>query len=399
MSDGKKPCGGPAARGGTRPEKIWFEAKDVTDRQKVLMSGRTVEPLKIKPHPMVADMIDNCYAASGFNGRRLAEACELYSRMLNDGATVGLTLSGAMTPIGMQGIIIDLMEAGYIDWIISTGANLFHDTHRAFDYPVTQGHWAVDDDELADACVARIYDTFIADAETLMATDRLILGAVKAIDRDRPISTAEFFWQLGKVLGEQAVSPEKSMLIMAQKCGVPIYTPSPGDNAIAMSMVATQMFGLAIQLDPMKDVIETAAIVRAAEKNGVVQIGGGSPKNFYLQTQPLLEQVLHDEKGSGHDYFIQLTTDAPHYGGLSGATPSEAKSWGKVKDATKNNVVVYSCASITFPLLAQYVFMRNKPRGQRRLFDRRDEFVTAMREHALNNQDLLTDLKHLGLIP
>jgi deoxyhypusine synthase len=118
----------------------------------------------------------------------------------------------------------------------------------------------------------------------------------------------------------------------------------------------------------LRDIIETTAIVAAAKKNGAIEIGGGSPKNFYLQTQPTLWQILHQQSKKGHDYFIQLTTDAPHWGGLSGATPQEARSWGKVKDALINNVVVYSCASITFPLLCQYVLSTNKPRKPRRLF-------------------------------
>ncbi len=393
MENDPTPCGGGQRRDGTD----WFEAKDVTPRQKEYMSGRMVDPLRLKSNENVADMVDECYAASGFNGRRLAEACQLYSKMLNDGATVGLTLSGAMTPIGMQGIVIDLIQAGFIDWIISTGANLFHDTHRAFDYPVTQGHWDVDDNELAEVNVARIYDTFIADADTLMATDRLIMGAIDAIDRTQPISTAQFHWQLGRVLGEQAKHPDMSMLITAQKCDVPIYTSSPGDSAIAISLVPPHLFGKPVQLDPLKDVIETAAIVRSAEKNGDVQVGGGSPKNFYMQTQPTLHQVLHDEKGGGHDYFIQLTSDAPHWGGLSGATPSEAKSWGKVKDAVRNNVVVYSCASITFPLLAQYVLIRNSPRPIKRLYPQVEKLVVDLREAASRNVEVQRDLKTLGL--
>jgi deoxyhypusine synthase len=381
----------------TGRQDVWFEAKDVTSRQKELMSGRQVEPMRLESNENVADMIDNCYGASGFNGRRLAEACQLYSRMLKKGATVGLTLSGAMTPIGLQGVVISLIRAGYVDWIISTGANLFHDTHRAFDYPVTQGHWSVDDNELADASVARIYDTFIADADTLMATDRLIMGAVDAMERSGPISTAEFHWQLGRVLGQQASHPEKSMLMTAHECDVPIYTSSPGDSAIAMSLIVSQMFGKPIQIDPLRDVIETTALVRAADLNGVVQVGGGSPKNFYMQTQPTLHQVLHDEKGGGHDYFIQLTADAPHWGGLSGATPSEAKSWGKLKDAMRDNVVVYSCASLTFPLLAQYVLSRNEPRPLRRLFQSINSSVEAMRSRAERNPELRRDLEALGL--
>ncbi|HVP11524.1 MAG TPA: deoxyhypusine synthase [Phycisphaerae bacterium] len=368
---------------------------DLARRRAAFMSGPQVEPIHLRPHTNVADMIDHCYARSGFNGRRLAEACQLYSRMLNSGATVGLTLSGAMTPIGIQGVLIDLMEAGFVDWIISTGANLYHDLHRTFGFPVTQGHWAMDDNELAEVNIARIYDTFIGDNETLLATDRVIQRAVERIERSRPLSSAEFHWLLGRQLARVAPRPEKSMLITAQRCDVPIYTSSPGDSSIALALIVTNLFSEPVRLDPVQDVIETAAIVRASERNGVVMVGGGSPKNFYLQTQPALDQFLYDHKG-GHDYFIQLTTDAPHWGGLSGATPSEAKSWGKVKDATKNNVVVYSCASVTLPLLAQYVLIRNKPRRLRRVYRTLDQRVEELRRAAARNTKLRQQLKALG---
>jgi deoxyhypusine synthase len=136
------------------------------------------------------------------------------------------------------------------------------------------------------------------------------------------------------------------------------------------------------------DVIETAAIVRDAKVNGVIEIGGGAPKNFYLQTQPTLKQILLDTSHGGHDYFLQLTTDSPQWGGLSGATPAEARSWGKLKDAFENNVVVYSCASITFPIIAQYALVRAAPRPHRRLFDRLEELVKNLRAAAAANPEL-----------
>jgi deoxyhypusine synthase len=152
-----------------------------------------------------------------------------------------------------------------------------------------------------------------------------------------------------------------------------------------MNLVVPHLFDAPVRLDPILDVIETAAIVRDAQVNGAVEIGGGSPKNFYMQTQPTLHQILEDKSKGGHDYFLQLTTDSPHWGGLSGATPSEARSWGKLKDAYENNVVVYSCASITFPLIAQYALVRAKPRRQRHLYKRLGEMVEALKQAAAVN--------------
>jgi deoxyhypusine synthase len=236
--------------------------------------------------------------------------------------------------------------------------------------------------------VARIYDVFIADDDTLMATDTVILDAVKDLDTSKPVSTAALHHSLGKAIWKEAPHPEKSMVAAAAKYDVPIYTSSPGDSSIGMNLVVPYLFDRPIHLNPILDVIETAAIVRDADINGVVEIGGGSPKNFYLQTQPTLHQILLDRSKGGHDYFLQLTTDSPQWGGLSGATPSEARSWGKLKDAYNNNVVVYSCASITFPLIAQYALARAKPRPHRRLFTRIDEVTEVLRATARENPEL-----------
>ncbi len=356
----------------------------------------SIDPLDLSGAEMVADLVDKVYAHSGYNARRLAEACQLYSRMIADDATVCLTLAGAMTPIGMSGVLGSLLRAGFIDCIISTGANLYHDLHRPFDCPMTQGHFAVDDNELADKGIARIYDVFIEDEGTLLATDKIILRAVRELALSGPLSTAQLHHALGLEVRKSAPRPDWSMLVTAAEHDVPVYTSSPGDSSIAMNLTVPHLFDKPIQLDPLKDVIETAAIVRSAKKNGVVVVGGGSPKNFYFQTQPTLHQIFYDTTPVGHDYVVQLTTDAPHWGGLSGATISEAKSWGKVQDAFVNNAIVYSCASITLPILAQYVLVRNKPRTPKRLFSRIGELTGEMIAAARSNPKFIEALGPLA---
>lgn len=352
------------------------------------MDGAVIEPLNLSGNENVADLIDNVYAASGFNARRLAEAAALYSHMLRQDTTIALTLAGAMTPIGMGGVISSLIERGFIDFIISTGANIYHDLHRAYDMPMVQGRPEVDDNDLADTGVARIYDVFIHDDDTLQATDKVILQALKNFDAGRPFSTATLHYAMARGVLEDAPHPGKSFLATAARFEVPVYTSAPGDSSIGMNLIVPYIFGKPMQLNPLLDVIETTAIVRAATKNGVIEVGGGSPKNFYLQTQPTLHQILMDKSKSGHDYFIQLTTDSPHWGGLSGATPAEARSWGKLKDAYRNNVVVYSCASLSFPMLAQYVLVRNEPRPHKRLYRRIQDLVAALEEAARANRAL-----------
>ncbi len=354
------------------------------------MSGKMIEPLKLDGNEDVKRFISNVFANSGFNARRLAEACDIYSRMLSDNATVCLTLAGAMTPIGMSGPIIEMMEHGFIDFIISTGANLYHDLHRPFEYPVKQGEVFVDDAELNKFGISRIYDTYIDDDETLMTTDRSILEAIRELPEDKPISTAEFHHTLGDCVLKRSPHPEKSLLAQAAKLNIPVYVSSPADSSIGMNIAGVAARGKRAIIDPNLDILETTAIVMDSKKNGVIEIGGGSPKNFYMQTQPMLWQIFRINKG-GHDYFIQLTTDSPHWGGLSGATPQEAKSWGKIKDPSKNNVVVYSCASITFPLICQFVMQTNKPRKIKGLYKKREnlveDLINQVHENATNIRD------------
>jgi len=352
------------------------------------LDAPSIEPLALAGNEAVADLIDNVFGKSGFNARSLAQGARLYTHMLDAGATVCLTVAGAMAPIGMSGVFISLIERGFVDFIISTGANLYHDLHRPYDFPMVQGSPNVDDNVLAEDGVARIYDIFIGENATLMATDDIVLEAVKRMDTSRPFSTATLHHQLGRIVSEAAPHPEKSFVAAATKFDVPIYTSSPGDSSIGMNLIVPHMLSAPVHLSPTLDVIETAAIVRDADSNGVVEIGGGSPKNFYLQTQPTLHQILGDTSKGGHDYFLQLTTDSPQWGGLSGATPGEARSWGKLKDAFRNNVVVYSCASITFPLIAQYALVRAKPRKHRRLFPRLDGLTDALRRSASDNPEL-----------
>jgi deoxyhypusine synthase len=353
-----------------------------------------IEPLPIEKHDDVAGFIENIFGRSGFNARRLAEACSIYRRMLEDDVAICISLAGAMTPIGMSGPLIQLMENGCVDFIISTGANLYHDLHRAFDMPMVQGDLHADDDKLRENGFARILDVFISDDETMMPTDHIVVDSVVGKKFNGPISSADLHEIIGRHILEKAPSPEKSFVASAAANGVPIYTPSPADSSIGMNLIVPHMFGQKIPLDPLLDIVETTAIVRSSKKNGVIIVGGGAPKNFYMQTQPVLWQILRDDFG-GHDFFVQLTIDPPEYGGLSGATPEEAVSWGKIKDAHENCVVVNSCCSITFPLIAKYALEVNPGRECRRLLRRKDEFVAELLERARKNPDFRSDYEGL----
>jgi len=340
------------------------------------LSGRPIEPVKLAPGMSVEGLVE-CYAGMGYNARRLAEACATYQRMIEEDAFICLTLSGAMTPVGMSGVLMALMEAGFIDWMASTGANLYHDLHRAFDLPMVQGHFSADDNELAREGIARIYDVYIHDDRTLIATDRIIRRIFQERKLPERFSTAVIHHILGEEVRRAAPHPEKSLLAKASELDVPIFVPAHPDSSLSMNLALNYLQGRPAEPTPSLDILESAAIVAAGEKNGAVEVGGGTPKNFFMQTQPMLWQILGQNKG-GHDFFVQLTDARADTGGLSGATPSEAKSWGKLKDAVRNNVVVYCDATIALPVLASWVLTRCKPRRHRRLYARREALTASM---------------------
>src|SRR5215470_2512702 len=341
------------------------------------LSGPQIVPLRVRPDMTVAELIDQQFQA--YNAARLHEAARLYTEEMlapeND-VTVGMTLAGALTPAGLGGCLITLMEYGFVDFIISTGANLYHDMHHALAMTMHRGDFRLDDTKLQEEGVIRIYDILFAD-EVLLDTDAFVRECLKSLP-NRPISTSELHHHLGTQLLKAGVKPEYSVLAQAAAWNVPIYTSSPGDSSIGMNVARHALDGSQLTLDPLADVNETTAIVHHATRNGVIILGGGSPKNFYLQTQPQLWEVLGIQKG-GHDYFIQITADAPHWGGLSGATPSEAVSWGKIKpDQLRDAVVVYGDSTIALPLLTAYAVSKANPRPRRELFSMREELLKEL---------------------
>ena len=363
--------------GPKRPEHTSHEPDHAPTAEDYL-GGERIHANRIEPGISAADLIDSAFQA--YNAGRLSEAAHLYAgRMLDpeQDVTVCLTIAGAMTPAGVGGAIISLMERGAIDFMVSTGANLYHDIHHALNFALHRGSFKLDDPDLHEAGVIRIYDVLFRD-EVLLDTDSFLREIFKTFPQ-RAMSTAELHYLIGQKLLELGVAPEQSVLAMAARWNIPIYTSSPGDSSIGMNLARNQLDGSALTIDPLYDVHETTAIVQAATRNGVIILGGGSPKNFYLQTQPQLWEVLGINKG-GHDYFIQITQDAPHWGGLSGATPSEAVSWGKIKpELLEDSVVVYADTTLAFPLLAAYAVTRAEPRPRRELYARREAMLSELR--------------------
>ena len=351
------------------------------------LRGKKILPKKIDPKISVVDLVDHTFMS--YNAGRLREGCQLFvERMLNDDVTVGISLTGALTPAGIgMSSLIPLMQAGFIDWMVSTGANLYHDTHFGIGLDMHQGTPFVDDVKLRSEGIVRIYDIFF-DYNVLLSTDSFYRELIRGKEFQRSMGTAEFHNLAGKYVAEKerALGQHKSILTTAYECGIPIYTSSPGDSSIGMNIAAMSLKGNKLVIDPNLDVNETASIVLGAKSSGgksaVVIAGGGSPKNFVLQTEPQLQEVLGIEE-KGHDYFLQITDARADTGGLSGATPGEAVSWGKIDpDQLPGSVVCYVDSTIALPILTAYALAKKSPRPLKRLYDRRSELMEALQSRA-----------------
>jgi deoxyhypusine synthase len=358
------------------------------------LHGQSIQPPAIDGDISIVDLVDKTFNA--YNAARFREACHLFTeRMLQNDVTVGMSLSGAMTPAGLgMAAIIPLMRAGFIDWIVSTGANIYHDTHFGIGLEMRRGLANLDDKTLREEGVVRIFDIFF-EYDVLLKTDSFFREIIAGPEFQKTMSTAEFHHLAGKYVLERSRVlglKDKSLLGAAHDLGVPIYTSSPGDSSIGMNVAAKALGGNKLQFDVNADVNETAAIVYGAKKQGnksaIMIVGGGSPKNFVLQTEPQIQEVLGlDEKG--HDYYLQFTDARVDTGGLSGATPAEAVTWGKVDpDRLPDAVVCYVDSTLAIPLLTAYAMKKIKARAPKRLYDRREELLKNMKAAAEENGTL-----------
>ncbi|HOL71474.1 MAG TPA: deoxyhypusine synthase [Bryobacteraceae bacterium] len=371
--------------------------KNCPGRDKYL-AGKRILPKNLRGKEKLSDLVEETFLA--YNSARLREGCRLFvEKMLKPDVTIGMTLSGALTPAGLGcSCVVPLIKAGFVDWIVSTGANLYHDLHFALNQAVRVGDFRIDDTELRKNEIVRIYDVLIK-ADCLLATDKFLRDTLAQPEFQEEMGTAELHYRLGRYAAElerKAGLKDVSILAAAYRAGVPCYTSSPGDSSIGMNVASLELRGSKLRINPSIDVNETAAIVLAAKRSGgksaVVLWGGGSPKNFMLQTEPQLQEVLGIQE-VGQDYFFQVTDARPDTGGLSGATPSEAVSWGKVDPASlPDTVVCYTDTTIAMPIFTHYALAKHKPRKLRRLYDQRATLVKALaREYFRENKLKMLD--------
>ena len=366
--------------------------------------GKPISPIRLDDKMTITRMVDDVFDNMGYNAKRLAEACHLFKTMIDDNSTICLTLAGAMSPVGLGGGIINMIEKGFIDWIVTTGANTYHDLHFAYNLPVHQGNFTADDNELADNDVVRIYDVYIDMQRTLIAQDKIIQAITRKAKEENRLtekySTAHFYEILGQGVQETAMHPERSFVACASKNEVPIFVPSFADSSVGMSTSYLPILASArsgseelehsdfIDPSPTLDVLESAGIVHYSMKNditrGVIEVGGGVPKNFLQQTAPTISQILGMEC-PGENYVVQVTVDRPDSGGLSGATINEGKSWGKIPKAGEGNVVPYIDATVAVPIIFAYALENCKPRKHKRFGGKLGKITKEMVEEAKKN--------------
>ena len=374
------------------------------------LSGKRIMPAPITKNTGIVSLIDNLDA---YNGGRLRAACHLLrDRYSQKDVTIGLSLAGALTPAGLgPSAIIPLMNHGFVDWITATGANMYHDMHFALNLPMFRGSHNVNDADLRNKGITRIYDILFDYEDVLMETDRKLREILVQPEFQKEMGTREFYYLLGRVLDRHEKAGrlgQVSILAAAYRQGIPVFTSSPGDSTIGMNVAGVELLAEAmgmkdrykLKINPSIDVNDSTAIVLNAKnyekgKTGVILIGGGSPKNFMLQTEPQIQEVLMIPE-VGQDYDINVTDARPDTGGLSGAPPSEAASWGKIDPAKlEEAVTAYLDVTVALPLMTAYAIQTTKPKKQRRLYDRGEELRRKLTKSYLENNKEVKKLKAL----
>ena len=349
------------------------------------MKGKRIDPPPLTGDVGITELVDRYFTA--YNSARLRESAQLLVSILSQqDVYLGISLSGALTPTGLgKGILIPLMENGLVDYIVSTGANLYHDLHFGLGHSLHQGSPFCDDRRLVEDKLVRIYDIFF-EQNVLLDTDKYLYRLMRSERFQEKMPSSKLHYLLGSCIREtqKQLGLENSTLLgCAYDNEVPVYTPSPGDSTIGLNMAALSINdGSKLDIDVNRDVNESTAIVYQAKKKGksaVLILGGGAPKNFLLQTEPQLQEIMGIDV-KGHDYFVQITDARPDTGGLSGATPSEAITWGKVDpDRLPDAVVCYCDTSIAFPILGAYLIHNCRPRSKKRLYGQLDRLLENLR--------------------
>lgn len=315
---------------------------------------KPVEPIIVGTDLNVSELLQKM-AQGGFQGKNLGLAVDVWENMCKEQTTIMFGLAGAMVPAGMRKIITFLIKNRLIDCLVSTGANLFHDCHETLGKFHWQGNPFYNDLELFEHGIDRIYDVFASEAE-FRETDMFMANFANGLSEHKSYTTREFFALLGEEISKRTT--QDGIITSAAKAGIPVYCAALGDSSIGIGLAYARVIKKKnIKIDVVQDVVETAEIAAQSPQTGVIYIGGGTPKNFIQQTE-VTASVL-GKSSPGHKYALQITADAPHWGGLSGCTFEEAQSWGKISEQAEK-VTVNTDATIALPLLVQALYERLK---------------------------------------
>jgi deoxyhypusine synthase len=304
-----------------------------------------IEPFRIDPELRADELLQRMERIS-FQGRNLATAHRIWQKMLGDDVTIFLGVAGALSAGGLRLVIAELIERRYVDCVVSTGANLYHDLHETRGRHHYLGSPRADDDALAAERIDRVYDTY-ADEEEFVDNDNWIADFARSLEA-RPHTSREFLYRLGGCLWK--TTGRDGILTAAYRAKVPIFCPAIADSSIGMGLSqARQKKPGTGHIDIIGDIVESTNLVICRPRTASVVLGGGTPKNFI--NQACVQAGFYSDRVSGHRYALQIVTDVAHYGGASGSTLEEAKSWGKLAtDAAQ--VTVHADATIALPLLA-----------------------------------------------
>jgi deoxyhypusine synthase len=303
-----------------------------------------VEPFEVRPHETAEQIVARMERIS-FQGRSLAAAHRIWRRMLGEDVLIFLGIAGALSAGGMRLIIAHLLRERWIDCLVSTGANLYHDLHECRGRHHFVGSPMADDAALQDAQIDRVYDTY-ADEQEFVDNDNWIADFALTLER-RPYTTREFLYHLGRHLWE--TTGADGILTAAYRRGVPVFCPAIADSSIGMGLSqARHRDTAAAQIDVIGDIIESANIVIRKPKTASIVLGGGTPKNFINQAS--VQAEFYDARVGGHSLALQISTDSPYFGGASGSTLEEAQSWGKLSLRAERATVVAD-VTVVLPIL------------------------------------------------
>lgn len=353
----------------------------MTHHKSIFEGNPDIIPPSFSERMTVTDLV-NAMGKTCFEARNVFRGASLFKKMIDDKFTIWLGIAGAGIAGGMGGIVVSLLESGFIDVICSTGAQVYHDLHFAFGLPVKAVSPNSDDNELRRQGDTRIYDIGIREKETLEAQDEIIRNFVKEGHADKlsggPLSSWEFNLHLGEWTLKHGKYPERSFVAQAAKMGVPVFWDSMTNHSIALNLILTDREGFPISFSAQKDILDSAAIAYGSRRTGFVELGGGGPKNFIQQTGPTIGQIFQIEY-EGAERGLQISTAAEKEGSLSGCTFGEAVTWGKYHSNDEEKLVqIWGEYSVIFPLLAAYVLENCQKRHPRNIVSQISSYVETL---------------------